>query len=68
MRQYISFLLFIGFMLLCGAEIFPKFIASAKKMDNSVLYVRSTKKMAVEINSDVTDYKELIKGINGKGA
>ena len=68
MKQTITIFLFIALMLLCGAEIFPKFAVSAKKKDNAVLYVRSAKAPAAEFKSKVTDYKELIKGMNGKGA
>jgi hypothetical protein len=41
MKQTVSILLFLGFILLCGAEIFPKFIASATKDRGTVLYVSS---------------------------
>ncbi|THB76010.1 MAG: hypothetical protein D3926_18945 [Desulfobacteraceae bacterium] len=68
MKQYVSILLFIGFVILCGAEIFPKFIALAKQRDNSVLYVKSAKEPALESKPESIDYKELIKGMNGKGA
>lgn len=70
MNKYLSILLFIAFILLCGAEIGPKFLSSAQKKSGDVLYIRSAKQPIVKKNAEKKqiDYKKLIEGINGNGA
>ena len=61
-------MLFIGFALLCGAEIGPKFLESAGKDINSVLYVRSLKKAVLTKKNlpEEKDCQKLVKDIDVK--
>ena len=56
MKKTISVILFFAFILLCGAELTPKLLSSAKKTQGSVLYVASTGKKT----SDPGDKKKAI--------
>lgn len=70
MKKSVSVVLFLAFMLLCGAEIGPKFLASARKENSSVLYVKSAENIPSEKKNEPgqTDYRKLVEDINGNGA
>ena len=63
MKNVISVILFFAFILLCGAELTPKLLSSAKNAQGSVLYVASTGK-EVSGSGDkmkIKDYRKLLK-------
>jgi len=63
MKKTISVILFFAFILLCGAELTPKLLNSAKNAQGSVLYVASTdKKTSGSGDKKKTiDYRKLLK-------
>ncbi|WP_419174529.1 hypothetical protein [Desulfosediminicola sp.] len=75
MKKMASILLFIGFMVLCGWEVVPKFYETATQENAVPLFVASTKKNHTKEQTKLStkevqeiDYKELTKGINTDGA
>lgn len=70
MKKLFAMILFVLFVLLCGAEILPKFMASALKESGAVLYVRSADqpRMTDQVKTQKKNYQELIKNINVNGA
>lgn len=70
MKKLVAMVLFLLFGLLCGAEILPKFVASAQKEGGAVLYVRSAEQPAMENQTAVQkkSYQDLVKDINVNGA
>ncbi len=71
MRTYITWIIFLGFVLLCGAETVPKFIASARQESGAVLYVRGAAKQAPKNQTtkvDLKDYQKLVEDMNVNGA
>ena len=70
MKKKISIALFCGFVMLCGAEIVPKFLASARKESGAVRYVAGDEERSparIE-KRKLTDYKKLVEEINPNGA
>ncbi len=62
MKKTISVILFFAFILLCGAELTPKLLNSAKNAQGSVLYVASTgKKTDPGDQKKAEDYMKLLK-------
>ena len=63
MKKTISVILFFAFILLCGAELTPKLLSSAKKAQGSVLYVASTDKKTSDPGDKkkTIDYRKLLK-------
>jgi hypothetical protein len=70
MKKSFSIILFFGFILLCGAEIGPKFLASVQKESGAVRYVVSAEKKSPEKKKEpkIGDYKKLVKDIDANGA
>jgi len=63
-------ILFVLFVLLSGAEILPKFMASAQEESGAVLYVRSAEqsRATTQVKPEKKNYRELIKDMNVNGA
>ncbi|WDP91664.1 MAG: hypothetical protein HUN04_18935 [Desulfobacter sp.] len=71
MRKLSAVLLFILFALLCGAEMLPKFMASAQREKGAVLHVRSAeqpRRAGGQLAAEKKDYRKLVKDINVNGA
>ncbi|MBU2646559.1 hypothetical protein KKI24_17760 [bacterium] len=72
MKKALSILLFWTFVVLCSAETIPKFVASAQKDKDSVLFSAGVKSITAPVNGmkrgDNQDYKSLLKGFKADGA
>jgi len=72
MKRGLSIILFWSFVVLCSAEAIPKFIVSAQKNADSVLFSAGVKANSKPVKAiekkDKQDYKMLLKDFNANGA
>lgn len=75
MKNVLSVLIFLGFMLLCAWEVVPKFWDVAMQDNGKVLFTAEAEKSDAvnrhtkdDSGKESMDYRRLIEGINTDGA